>query len=120
MTFNDFWAVCPPGRKIDKPTCMALFNGITGGGIETTSVDPDGNRHKLHLQATPQELVEAMKASRWQWNEQDTALCFIPHPRTWLNKGRFMDLEDDERREMAARWDRVQEIMTDRKVVNLR
>ena len=97
--FNAFWTAYP--RKVGKALCRAKFAKITGVGL---SVMVEGER--LLLRASADDLVKAAKAFSVTTDEEKR---FIPHPATWLNQGRFEDMDEDERDRNAAFYDRCQE-----------
>ena len=94
--FEDFWKWYP--LKRGKAKARALFKKITApGGMDTYTVEKDsGMRLELHLEATPQELIDAAQAF-WKTLPRkaadsytpDTTYC--PHATTWLNQGRWED-----------------------------
>lgn len=98
-TFEDFWKACP--RKVGKPLTQAKWNAITNGGLKTKTLDRDSGEYvEIFVQATPEELVAAMKrydkSLRSYKHDGDYGSLkdderFIPHPATWLNQGRWMD-----------------------------
>ena len=97
--FDAFWKAFP--RKVGKALCRAKFNKITGGGL-TIAIEGE----KITLKATAAEIVAAAKA---YWMQEDGEKQFIPHPATWLNQGRFEDIDEEERDALAERYDRLQE-----------
>ena len=106
--FDEFWTAFP--RKVGKALCRSKFAKLTGPGL---SVCVDGE--KLTLTYTAEELIKAAKAYSVSPEVDETELRFLPHPATWLNQGRFEDMEEDERDRQAAFYDRVQERVTEMK-----
>jgi hypothetical protein len=76
-SFEDFWAACP--RKVAKPYAKEVF-------------DRTLKKHKV----SPTVLVEAMKAYAEVMVGKPPK--YVLHPSTWLNKGRWTDDLDFERR----------------------
>lgn len=98
--FAEFWKWYP--LKKARPKAMALFMAITGpGGYETKTLNKDsGSYIPIHLAATPDEIIEGAKrfwkslpAVSATSYKRDTSFC--PHPATWLNQGRWSDLDDE-------------------------
>ena len=58
-TFEDFWKACP--KKVGRAKTRELFERITApGGTDTQSYVKDANQYMtLHLEATPDQLVDA-------------------------------------------------------------
>ena len=97
ITFDDFWKRYP--RKVGKAIARAKWNQITGPGLKTRTLDRDSGQYvELDLQATPEEIMAGLKA--W-WNSipmkadftKDIDEQYIPHPATWLNRGRWEDYD---------------------------
>ena len=93
--FDEFWDACP--KRVGKSKCRVLFNAITQpGGTTTQSLNRDSGQYMiLQLEATPAQLIEAMKAYRkTQYvvvNEKYKLSDYCLHPLTFLNSGRFED-----------------------------
>tara|TARA_Y100000310_G_C20547942_1_gene746559 strand:- start:832 stop:1149 length:318 start_codon:yes stop_codon:yes gene_type:complete len=91
--FDEFWAVYP--RHIGKIAARAKWDAITGRGLKTSIVDPDtGEKLHIELQATPEEILAGAKKFRDSISKDykvEMDQQFIPHPRTWLNQGRWLD-----------------------------
>jgi len=70
-TFEDFWAHYP--RKVGKVAARRVWDRLR--------VTPD----------TGDALIAAVEdqARSAQWTKENGA--FVPHPKTWLNQGRWMD-----------------------------
>ena len=100
--FDEFWRAFP--RKVGKALCRSKFKKLIGAGL---SVSVDGE--KLVLTYTADELIKAAKAYAVSDEVGETELRFLPHPATWLNQGRFEDIDEDERDRQAAFYDRCQE-----------
>ena len=98
----------------------AKWDAITNGGLHTTIRDNESNSMKVTLQADPEDIIRGAKAYHQSLLMDDSVpdLRFAAGAQVWLNQGRWEDLDDAE--ELAQRFDRVQGMMTDRKVVNLR
>lgn len=99
--FEEFWKAYP--RKVGKALCRAKFAALVGDGLRTTV---DGQ--KLLLKSSEDDLVKAAKAF-WYDMPEDQDPRFIPHPATWLNQGRYEDIDDERRDELAAKYDALQE-----------
>ena len=94
--FEAFWRICP--KKVGKPLAMAKFSQITSSaGYRTRTLDRDSGTYvEIVLQATAQELIDAMRAyGKSQIDLQTYDLKdggrYTLHPATWLNQGRWMD-----------------------------
>ena len=69
-TFDEFWAECP--RKVGKGAAAKAWAKAT-------------------KKATPQQIIDGMKAAKAEWERTRTETRFIPHPATWLNAERWAD-----------------------------
>ena len=80
-------------RKVGKIKTLKLFDDICQrGGHDTQSYVKDSNSYMpLHLEATPEQLVEAMKLYAEEERAKGTEDKYILHPLTFLNSGRFGD-----------------------------
>ncbi len=98
--FEEFWTWYP--LKKGKAKARALFMKITAqGGYSTRTLDKDSGAYlELHLEAIPDEIIEAAKAFYKTFPRKggtdsstyytlDTTYC--PHATTWLNQGRWED-----------------------------
>ena len=93
--FEAFWHQCV--KKLDKALAKAKWDAITSErGLETKMLDRDsGSYVAVHLKATPQELIEAMK--RYARSQIDSNFKikdggkFTCGPAVWLNRGRWQD-----------------------------
>lgn len=65
--FEDFWAAYP--RKVGKLAALREWQRLR----------PD--------EATVKAMAAALEWQREQWDDPQ----YIPHPRTWLHQGRWMD-----------------------------
>lgn len=91
--FGEFWQLYP--RKVGKPLARAKWNAITGDGLKTRTLDKDSGTYvEIELRATPDEIIDGVKAYRAQqfigFKLKDDGK-FICHPATWLNQGRWED-----------------------------
>lgn len=87
--FEEFWAVYP--RKTAKLAAKILWEQITGAGRE---VKIEGET--VTLKATPDEIMTGALSYRYDSLDMDKdAERFIPHARTWLYQGRFLDADED-------------------------
>ncbi len=103
--FNEFWKIYP--RKVGKAICRAKFHALTGDGLKVTI-----EGQKLVLKAKPEAVVQAAKAFRYLSIETEER--FIPLPKTWLNQGRYEDIDGDLLVESAERYDWIQRKLADR------
>lgn len=103
--FESFWRAYP--RKVGKAMARNKWGAITGDGLSAKCRDRDGNTMDMDLIANPADLIEAAKAYRLDCI--DTEKRYILYPETWLNRGRWEDYDDDERREKAAKMDKILE-----------
>ena len=97
--FDEFWAACP--KKVDKPLCRAKWSAITSQhGLKTRTLDRDSGMFiEVHLKATADELIQAMRDYAWSQivpstrYEKSPQLIeggkFTMQPATWLNRGRW-------------------------------
>jgi hypothetical protein len=99
--FDEFWAAYP--RRVGKALCRAKFNKITGSGLRVTI-----EGETFTLQDDADDIIKSAKAFTQRGINGDAEQKYIPHPATWLNQGRYEDIEDDERDELAAFYDRIQ------------
>jgi len=96
-SFEEFWKVYP--RKQGKLLARAAFQRVTDGGKD---ILVDGMRVKL--EATPEALIRAAKAFRYQMNIiEEREDQHIPHASTWLNQARWEDEEEG----MADKMDAI-------------
>ena len=88
--FNEFWAAYP--RKVGKRACFALWCRI-----------------KKDLPPIKKLLkIIAAQSTFYGWDEKSKdkkERKFIPHPRTWLNQGRWEDDLDSDEPERKPRFD---------------
>lgn len=103
--FETFWRAYP--RKVGKAMARAKWNAITTKGLTAKCKDRDGNVMDVELVATPEEIIEGALAYRW--DSIDTEDRFVAHPTTWLNQGRWEDVEEDERAEKAGKMRQILE-----------
>lgn len=101
--FETFWRIYP--RKVGKAMARAKWNQITGNGMQAKCRDRDGNTMDVDLFARPEDLIEGAKAYRY--DSIDTESRFIAHPCTWLNQGRWEDLDEEERALKARKMDDI-------------
>lgn len=88
-SFEAFWKLYP--RHIDKALAKSKWDAITNGGLSTRMLDRDSGQFiPMTLQASAAEIMDGLKRYRanmpLEWDEK-----FVPHPATWLNRGRWMD-----------------------------
>ena len=107
--FDEFWTAYPKhAQRSKKAVSRAIFEAITGPGRHTKVDGLD-----LSHQETPGVLIAAAKAYRMvliQSSEGDeNPYKYAQGSQVWLNQGRFEDFDDDEREELAAKWDDLQE-----------
>lgn len=102
--FDEFWKAYP--RKVQKPLTRAKYAKVIGNGLVA---NVDGER--LRLSFSEDDLIKAAKAFNREVSNEDREKVYIPHPVTWLNQGRFEDIEEDERDRLAAQYDRIQELV---------
>lgn len=57
---------------------------------------------------TEEALIEAVKAMKMCVPEEE--LKFVPGFQVWLHQARFLDYDDDERKELADKFDKLQGI----------
>lgn len=67
--FNDFWEQYP--RKVGKQKAEKAFNKLDA--------------------TTQQDALEGITRYTQFWEQQQTALEYIPHPTTWINAARWQD-----------------------------
>ena len=94
-TFEQFWFLYP--RKVDKALARAKWDAITGDGLTTRTLDRDSGQYVvLALAATPAAILAGLrhylasiprKPNSYEYLEPQ----YIPHPATFLNRGRWMD-----------------------------
>ena len=90
-TFDDLWDIWKSmGRRVGNAQARALYEQITSGGMDTTSM-VDGHRVALRLVATPEEIMEGAKAYRDMIIRTDTEVCFTKTLPVWLNQARYED-----------------------------
>ena len=109
-TFADLWR-CYPHHKArsKKAVSEAIFKAVINGG-RSTKVDG----LSLFLQAKPDEIVRAAKAYHMIFIKARTPadgidLQYSAALNVWLNQGRFLDLEDEDRDSLAAQYDAYKE-----------
>jgi len=96
-TFEDFWK--EQYWKTDKLRCKAKWDAITSPGGADARVDDNGQYETLHLEATPERIMEGWRRFLKAWpRNADYSLKdaqYMPRPRQWLNAGRWEDHFDD-------------------------
>lgn len=107
--FDIFWKAFP--RKVGKSLCRAKFEVITTVGMD---IKIDG--HRINLRASPEDVIRAAKAYATVTWDEDIETQFMPHPATWLNQGRFEDVDEDEQDERAARYDNIRRRVEENKL----
>ena len=109
MTFDEFWGVYPHYRtRSKKVMARAKWDLITNGGMVASIRDDEGNTMRVTLQESPEVVIEGAKAYRMRLLEDDTPdYRYAAGAQVWLNQGRWEDIEEGERRELAARLDRI-------------
>lgn len=95
-TFEEFWMAYPKPGRVKKALTMKLWNEIILPEGCTTKVLVSKDHYEyLHLQATPEEIIAGAKAYELAIRKPGTygeyKTEFIPHARTWLNAGLWMD-----------------------------
>lgn len=99
QAFEEFWKWYPHNpRRRDKAKARALFNKIIQpGGHKTKSANKDsGGYEELHLQATPEQIVEGVKRYRKSLIPEASGqyapdTTYAPYAYVWLNGGRWDD-----------------------------
>jgi hypothetical protein len=94
--FDEFWEQCPrkAGRALTRKKWEEI---ISEKGLQTHTLCRDSGKYvSIHLQATPQELIEGMKRYRKSQYDPNTYKLkdngqYTLHPATWLNQGRWED-----------------------------
>lgn len=69
--FAQFWAAYP--RRVGKLAAQKAWKKLK----------PD--------EALAKKILEALEAQSQAWAASGQEFCFIPHPTTWLNQGRWED-----------------------------
>ena len=91
--FATFWKLCP--LKVGRLIAEAKFRAIISpNGLSTRILDRStGEYVPVHIKATAQTLIEAMRAYRQSRIDPVTydVKPFTLHPATWLNGGRWLD-----------------------------
>lgn len=87
--FKSFWAAYP--RKVGLKVAQSIYGQITGNGRLAKARDSAQNTYELDLYASPEDLLSAAKVFAYRMTEENVDKEFIPHPKTWLNQGRFED-----------------------------
>lgn len=105
--FEIFWNIYP--RKCGKAMARAKWKQITGNGMQAKCRDRDGNTMDVDLHATPEDIIEGVKAYRYDCI--DTESRYIAHPSTWLNQGRWEDQDAEDRADKARKMDAIRERM---------
>lgn len=107
--FDEFYAIIPKyAQRSQKKISRALFEAITGPGLHV-KVDGLAMFHK----EIPQVLIQAAKACRMSMIETaepgEHEFKYAPACQVWLRRGRWEDIDDDERYRLAAKYDDLQE-----------
>ena len=107
--FDEFWIAFPKhAQRSKKAVSRAIFEAITGSGRHTKVDGLD-----LYHRTTPEVLISAAKAYRMvliqSSEDEDAPYKYAQGSQVFLNQGRFEDFDDDEREELAAKWDDLQE-----------
>ena len=92
--FEDWWAL--QVHKTGKLICKAKWDAITRPeGYHTTIIDKSTGDHvQVHLQATPEEILEGQRRQNKELfrngpSEDDKQ--FLKRPQQWLNQGGWLD-----------------------------
>ena len=100
-TFEEFWALVPMQKRIDKAMCRVKFAAITSErGLTTKNLDKDSGEYvEVHLQATAAEILRGWldycrenATPDTKWNPPSKMKLkeggrFMRRPSTWLNRG---------------------------------
>ena len=93
--FEAVWKLWP--NKAKKPLARAKYEAILKGGFQTRTLDKDSGQFiPLELEATPEAIIEGVKAYLSTQIDKKTYRLkdegkYIPHLATWLNQGRWED-----------------------------
>ncbi len=74
MGFEQFWAAYP--RKVGKLAALAIWKRI---------------------KPTDELVKQMLEALAWQRLSRQWREGYIPHPKTWLGQGRWLDEPDEQR-----------------------
>lgn len=95
--FEAFWRAFP--KRVGKPIAKAKFMAIVRGGYSTRTLDRDSGTYiDIHLEATPQQIIDAAK--RYEAKNRKPGIGnysyiddgkYLMHPATWLNRGAWED-----------------------------
>ena len=89
------WYPHNPGRRAKAKARTLFMQIIQPGGVDTRSKNADsGGYDVMHLEATPAEILEGVKAFRKGLLPQDSYTPdtrFVPFMQVWLNQGRWED-----------------------------
>ena len=97
--FGDFWQATPKEKKVHRALAQAKFAAITSPeGLATKMLDRDSGEYvAVHLHATPEELVNGWKAYVYvEMAQKKTKPQYMLQPATFLNRGRWLDNDDNE------------------------
>ena len=94
--FDEWWSL--QFHKTEKPLCKVKFDAITSPrGYHTRMMDKTtGEYVEIHLQATPEEILEAQKRQNKAFFERhgyanEHEKQFMRRPKQWLNQGGWLD-----------------------------
>ena len=94
--FDEWWQL--QFHKTGKVIAKAKWDAITSPqGCQTRILDKSTNEYiHVHLQASPQEILDAQKRQNKAFFERhgynnEREKQFLPRPVTWLNRGGFLD-----------------------------
>lgn len=100
--FEAIWKQWP--NKANKLMAKAKYDAILKGKFNTRMLDKDsGNYIEIEISATPEQIADGVKAyinsqiDKRTFRFKDDGK-YIPHLATFLNRGRFFDLLDEEPR----------------------
>jgi len=107
--FNTAWKLFPHhATRSKKPLARAIWSQIITAGYNCIG-RVDSSPIKLgNVQETEEALIEAVKAMKMCVPEEE--LKFVPGFQVWLHQARFLDYDDDERKELADKFDKLQGI----------
>ena len=98
-TFEEFWQSYPHVARRQKALAKAKWEAIVSeAGLETKMSDRDsGGFTRIHLKASPAEIIAGVKAydqrmqkpgTSWQYKDDGKFIC---GPAVFLNQGRWLD-----------------------------
>lgn len=102
--FNTAWKLFPHhATRSKKAPSRAIWQAIITAGYNCIGRVDSSPIRLGNVQETEEALIEAVKAMKMHTPEEE--LKFVPGFQVWLHQARFLDYDDEERKELAINFD---------------